>query len=456
MNPLSLLEKINPFRLGISDQAAHSINQAMPGPRPEIGYRSTPENQLRYLYRQMWVDPELRTAVLDIRHMDRVDGRVKKIHNHMARTAVKGGLIIDTASTNKRLLRLWNQYRARTGLNNILKLESDARALPVEGNLALQWVLHEERVVQGVRLPSETIVPNVGTDGRFIDPQKAYSQHDLLMGKAIADFPVWKLSLVRLNPDNYDDKGSLGRPYLDASRGPWKKLVMTDEDLVIRRRTRAPLRLAHVLEGATDDELEKYKRDNQDEQGNITSDLYMNRKGGVTAVQGDANLDQIADVAYLLDTFFAGAPAPKGLFGYADELNRDILEDLKRDYYAEIDALQDIQAQAYAEGFRLDLLLQGLNPDAYEFEIKFAERRTETGNQAADRALKYQAMGASTETVFKTANLDPAKEKAQLEAEGRDLNPYPDMDKLAGPRQSVKITPGNARKGESATSVSNA
>ena len=35
---------------------------------------------------------------------------------------------------------------------------------------------------------------------------------------------------------------------------------------------------------------------------------YSNKKGSVQAVQGDANLDQIADVVHLLDTFFSGAP----------------------------------------------------------------------------------------------------------------------------------------------------
>ncbi|MBZ4346045.1 hypothetical protein LAN15_23230, partial [Mycobacterium tuberculosis] len=34
-------------------------------------------------------------------------------------------------------------------------------------------------------------------------------------------------------------------------------------------------------------------------------DFFLNKKGSVTSVSGDANLDQIADVSYLLDTFFA-------------------------------------------------------------------------------------------------------------------------------------------------------
>lgn len=445
------------IRLGIGDLPAHRLGKTVSGPSPELGHRATPENALRNVYRKFWVDPDHRAAVLDIRHMDKVDGRVKKIHGRMKRTATKGGLIIETASTNKRVIRLWNDFERRLALNKTTKLQSDADGLVKEGNLALQWVLDKDKnqVIACARYPSETIVPNVGENGQFTDLQNAYSQYDLLQGKVIAKFPFWKLSLVRLDPDNYDDFGSLGRPYLDASRPAWRKLMMTDEDLVIRRNQRAPLRFSHELEGATDTELKEYQDKNEERirAGDISTDFYSNKKGGVTALQGDANLDQIADVAYLLDTFFAGAPAPKGLFGYADELNRDILEDLKRDYYDEIDSLQDMQAEAYTEGFRLDLMLRGINPDAWDYTIKFAERRTETPNQAADRGLKYQAMGASMETVFRTAGLDPAKEKEQLKAQAKDRDPYPDVDRLTG--QRVSITPNNAPKGESATSVTN-
>jgi len=325
----------------------------------------------------------------------------------------------------------------------------------MEGNLPLQWVLGpDQRIVAGIRMPSETILPNVDEGGRFKDLTAAYRQFDLTTGVEIARFALWQLTLVRLTPDNYDDNGSLGRPYLDASRGVWRKLIMTDEDLVIRRRVRAPLRLAHVLEGANPEDLEAYRAQVENEQDVITTDFYLNRKGGVTAVQGDANLDQIADVSYLLDTFFAGAPAPKGLFGYADGLARDILEDLKRDYYDELDALQDTLSFAYHLGFRLDLLLQGINPDDYDFDVVFAERRTDTPNQRADLALKYQAIGAPKKTIFESAGLDPVIIQSQLEDEAAGLDPYPESAAGSPPGGRVAITPGNARKGESATTIS--
>lgn len=428
-------------------------------PNSERGSRARMTDAMRYQYQYFGVDPAHRSKVEDIRVMDEEDGRVKKIHGRMARSTTKGGLIFKTKSTNKRLINRWKDFERRLVLNRPEKLESDARGLVMEGNLPMQWVLDESlNVIAGIRMPSEAIVPRVNQNGRFKDVSAAYEQWDYLRGLVIATFPLWQLSMVRLSPHNFDDMGSLGRPYLDASRTVWSQLRMTEDDLVIRRHNRAPLRMAHVMEGATEPEIEQYRaRVEADQaQGNY-ADYYLNKKGAVSAVQGDANLDQIADVSYLLDTFFAGGPAPKGLFGYSGELSRDILEDLKRDYYEEIDALQDTQAFVYELGFRLDLLLAGINPDAQEFEICFAERRTDTPNQRADLALKVQALGGSTETVFETAGIDPAREAERLNDQANDADPYPDIlpeESANSGKPKVSVTPGNARKGDSATTIS--
>lgn len=426
----------------------------------EVGFRPTPENRLKYLYRLMWADPELRQRILDIRAMDIADPRVKKIHRRTAAETIKGGLRLSCSSNNEALIKGWRDFSHRLRLDRREKLESDARGLLMEGNLPMQWVLGpDRRVIQAVRMPSETILPVVTDTGVFKDAAAAYEQYDLATGTRLATFGLWQLTMGRLGPDNYDDHGSLGRPYMDASREVWRKLRMTEEDLVIRRRERAPLRTSHVLEGATREELDTYRASVEDDQKDITTNYYLNRKGAVTAIQGDANLDQIADVAHLVDTFFAGSPAPKGLFGYVGDLSRDVLEDLKRDFYEEIDSVQDLIADVYRVGFELDLLLQGINPDACDFEVLFAERKTETPNQAADRALKLQALGVSRETVFETAGLDPKLERTRMDQQIEDGDPYPDPNNI-GPSQDapgaprVSITPGNARKKESATAIS--
>ncbi|HLP97480.1 MAG TPA: hypothetical protein VK149_03445 [Sideroxyarcus sp.] len=424
----------------------------------ERGRRTTPENQLKYAYRMMWVDPELRQAILDIREMDKLDGRVKRIHSRVARDTIRGGLLFTQERPNPAMQREWKEYSRRLQLNRVEKLRSDARGLVMEGNLPLQWVLDKAmNVVSAVRMPSETILPNVDDDGRFKDVIKAYHQFDIITGKEQAIFPLWQLTLGRYDPDNFDDMGSMGRPFLDATRTVWRKLQMTDEDLVIRRRMRAPLRMAHVLEGATTEQIEIYRSQvEKDQEQGVVTDYYSNKKGGVSPVQGDSNLDQIADLVYLLDTFFAGSPIPKGMMGYTDGLARDILEDLKSAYYEEVDALQDTLSWVYEQGFRLHLLLKGVNPDDEEFELTFAERRTESMTQTTDRGLKLKALGLPESLVWEELGYDPVTVAARRQWEqDTKYNPYPPADVSATPPPVVKITPSNARKGNSGTSISN-
>lgn len=433
----------------------------------ESGSRVSPDDGIKRLYRQMYVDIELRQTILDIRRMDKLDPRVKSIHRRTSRAAAKGGLKLTAAGSPAWLQREFNGFVMRLHLDRRDKLESDMRGLMMEGNLPLQWVLDADQsmVASCARMPSETIVPLVGPTGLFTDPTKAYEQHDIYASAPLAKFALWQLTVARLTPDNYDDFGCLGRPYLDATRGIWQKLTMTEEDLVIRRRMRAPLRMSHVLENAGEEDLNNYKAEVERDQaaGNFR-DYFLNKKGTVSAVQGDANLDQIADVDMLLDSFFSGAPAPKGLFGYTKDLARDVLDDLRTDFYDELDALQDNTAWTYEQGFRLHLLLMGKNPDAYDFYVEFAERRTDTPNQRADLALKYQALGLPRETVWGAAGIDVAAATLAKDEEMKSADPYPDGDGGGDPINDtpepqpgaplVSVTPGNARKGESATNIS--
>jgi hypothetical protein len=453
---------------GVQTQLLPNENATRNAPTSEIGRRPTMEDQIKYAYRVMWVDPDLRQSILDVREMDKLDGRVKRIHSRIARDIVKGGLVMLQGEASDVLAREWDEFQRRLQLNRIEKIKSDARGLVMEGNLPYQWVLDREyNVVQGIRMPAETILPNIGQDGLFKDIQKAYIQFDVMTGKELAAFPLWQLCHARFDPDNYDDMGSMGRPFLDAARTTWRKLGMTEEDLVIRRRMRAPLRMAHVLKGASEPEVQKYREgvEKDQAQGAVT-DYYMNKEGAVTALQGDSNLDQMKDIVHLLDSFFAGSPIPKGLAGYTDGLARDILEDLKRDYYDEVDVLQDTLSFCYEQGFRLQLLLKGINPDAEDFKITYKARRTETMTQTMDIALKMKAMGYPQGMVFEYIGDDPAYVERRREWEAKNVDPYPGDQPEPPPQPekqpvsrnrgvTVKVTPGNGRKGESGTSIGN-
>lgn len=444
------------FKVGKANVDAEVIPKNNSSLTSERGFRPTPESRMKYFSRLMWVDGSFRSCIVDIRSMDRTDPRCKRIHRKTATTMTKSGLTLSMPNENKRVQKTWNDFYQRLKLGRREKLISDARGYLMEGNLMMQWVLGaDNKLHQGIRMPSETMMANVNENGVFKDLQSAYVQIDVNTGQPATNFALWQISHGRLDPDNYDDYGSLGRPLLDANRTIWRKLTMTDEDLVIRRRDRAPLQKAHILEGATPEELQQYQDDVEmrRRENPVDTDYFLSKAGGVQALQGDENLDQVNDIMYLVDTFFTGAPAPKGLFGYADNLNRDILEDLKRDFFEEVDSMQDELAGVYQSGFELELLLNGIDPRQHSPVVKFKERVTETLNQAADRALKQQAAGCSSTTTWETMGIDPVQEIERKKKEAQSSDPYPDPNNIGG--QDVTITPGNAGKGESATDVSN-
>lgn len=400
---------------------------------------------------------DLRGMIEELKRFDGEDGRVKKVLNRIKRDAVKGGLQLSFAGKeDETISRIWQDFLTRTKLKKREKLGSEARLLARDGNLPIQWEIIKGKVVRGIPMPIGTLEPDCDDLGRFKNPAIAWRQIDIA-GNVLATFPELLITNGRLDPENYERPDSLGRPYLDAARPALRRLRMQEDDMVVMRRTRAPNRSLHVLEGASEPELIAYENDVTRRRQSPDQDFYSNKKSAVTNIAATANFDQVKDIEMNLDAFFAIA-GPKGLFGYIDGMSRDILEDLKKDYYEEVDAIQDVLADVYRKGFELELLLNGKDPAAYDFTIKFAERMTETPSQRADRALKQQSIGASQQTVLETAGLDPSKEKARIAEERKNPSDYKaddDID-LDNPKQpTVKVTPGNAKKGESQTNITN-
>jgi hypothetical protein len=298
--------------------------------------------------------------------------------------------------------------------------------------------------------------PNVDEAGAFRDPQKAYFQIDTFTGRRLAEFPRWMITHVGID-SNPDDPGDLGRPLLDAARTKNKQLNMTEEDLVIRRRMRAPQRLAHVLEGATKDEIAEYKEMNKDSLENpleVTSDFFMNKKGAVTAIGGDASVDKIEDVHELKSDFYVSAGVPKELAGYLGKITRDVYDDAIAEYYELLEDVQESLADAYEEGLKLQMLLAGMDPEGYRFDLKFMGRKVESPNQLTDRMLKKQALGVPPPMIWSEMGEDPEKVMDERDKWAARSDPYQERinQELNG---DVKIVQGNMRKQESSVTLPN-
>lgn len=447
------------FARAIAAIAAFRGAPATPPAAAATGNPVATDVYFQRLYQQNLPSFAAAAVIREVRQMDKSDGRVKFMHGKIARDATRGGFTfhLREAADDPRLQKEAASFIKRCGLDKRRKLKAHARALNLDGELFLEWILDGKTVIGVKRLPPESMMPNVDELGRFRDPAKAYRQHDPATMVVKAEFARYQITHIRLDA-NEDDPGARGRPLLDAARQTYRKLSMTEDDLVLRRRARAPRRLLHVIHGADEDELKAYKKRNEDSADHpldVTSDFFTNKEGTIQPIEGDANLDQVADVKMLKDDFYAGAGLAPHLFGFVGDVNRDIFADSLEGFYEILEELQEVLADGYEEGFRLQLLLLGIDADAFGWDFKFTGRKVESPNQLSDRLIKHSTLGIPPEMIWSQLGYNPDQVRAARAAAAAEEDPYAArLDaELNGGQPAVKIVQGNARNGESAAYV---
>ena len=102
-----------------------------------------------------------------------------------------------------------------------------------------------------------------------------------------------------------------------------------------RRKTRSGRKFVHIVEGASEPELEAYKERNRealDDPFVAIADFFTNKPGTIQAIDGDARLAEYDDVMHHVRTFWLASPIAMSLLGYGQDLNRDVLEEQKEQY----------------------------------------------------------------------------------------------------------------------------
>src|SRR6185312_1385614 len=215
-----------------------------------------------------------------------------------------------------------SDIKRRTNLDgNILSI---AKELLIIGDVFLEVIVDfkELEIVGLKKLPASSIERVEDEFGTLI----GFIQKDS-MGNPIAEFPPWQILHMRWN--NFSGH-KYGSSMIRAVRGIYKKLKMTEEDLVIRRRTRAGLKMHHF--GADPDnlleewEVDEYMEKNQSSPLNVRTDWYSNGKWKIEVLQSDDGVAEIDDIKHLEDTLFVGLRTPKGLLGIGEDTNKATLE----------------------------------------------------------------------------------------------------------------------------------
>lgn len=209
-------------------------------------------------------------------------------------------------------------------------------------------------------------------------------------------FADWQIVHARWD---HDEGSRYGRPLFASARKAYKRVTEGELDMAVRRKTRAGVKYNHVVEGASEDELDAYRERNQDALDNpfaAVTDFFTNKAGTIQAIQGDANLGEITDVMHHIRTFWLASPVPMSLLGYGQDLNRDIVNEQQDQYDQALESIVDwVADQLVVPLVEMQWLLHGIWPGGLDYSISWKNRQeratAELLKAVAEAILQLQA-----------------------------------------------------------------
>lgn len=350
------------------------------------------------IFRQEW---ERRAELRDLDNMLREDPRLARANRLLATTAVRNGITVTVMSADPRLMK-----RAQDVVNQVMrdcqinaKLAPWARVLLKAGDLFLNPVveLESQQVRQIKSLPAITMQRCEDIFGTFQDLNAAFAQVDPITLDILSKLPLFACNHIRWQ---HEESELYGVSQYRQLRPLWKKLKMTEEDLVVRRRTRAVQRRFHSVGNKENpggwDEVAKYRAENQldPNKAQITTDYFGNGLTDVKNLEGDAYLDHIKDIEHLQEVYMIGTGVPLHILGFGRNVNRDIVDNQERAFKEsaqEIRELLEFGDSSYYSGlrqiFELALALQEINPRDVTLNFAWYASDNETAKDRITRAI---------------------------------------------------------------------
>ena len=354
---------------------------------------------------------ERRTLLRDLELLVKRDSRLDRANYVMANAATRGGITVTVGTcrnskVQKEAQAIIDKMMKNTKLN--AHLPAWARTVIRDGDIFLNIIADMDHgrptahITRIKNLPAITMERIDDMTDSFPDIKKAFMQIDPITRQDIQPFPLWSINHMRWK---YEPGERYGRSQYYSGREMWKKLKMTEEDMVVRRRTRAVQRRVHVIGNkdnpGTDTEVKKYRSENRlDDPRNarITADYFINGLGEVKNLEGDAHLDHIKDVEYLLENAMIGTGVPLHILGFGRNVNRDVVQDQKRTYKEDCKGIQDLiehgdpgSFSGIRAVFNMALALGGLNPDEIPINVGWAQLDDDTLAEMTDNVLKLRA-----------------------------------------------------------------
>jgi hypothetical protein len=325
-------------------------------------------------------------TVRKAREMYGRDPRIQGMIRTLARDAAKNGFTVTVAEGPR-------AEEAQAAIDALVrrlhlkrKLDDYGRMAMRDGDLFLEpGVSAAREIVELTRKPTLQMVRLSDEFDRFPDPVQAFAWTDAAsaaagsVGRDAVTFPEFLMIHARWN---HDSESRYGSPEFAAAVGAWKRASEGELDVAIGRKTRSGVSYVHNLVGASEADIAAYKNANQaalDKPFAARADYFINFDGGISQLQGDSNLGEIRDVEHHIQTMTAASPVPLELVAYGANLNRDVLQEKKRQYDEGIAAAQGWMADQIIEPLiERQLLLAGILPENVEYAIGWPAKRVLT------------------------------------------------------------------------------
>jgi hypothetical protein len=235
----------------------------------------------------------------------------------------------------------------------------------------------------------------------------------------------------------HDEGQRYGQPLFKSARTSYKRMREGEFDMAIRRKTRAGLKLLHVVEGADDAGIRSYRERNKDVLNDpfaAVADFFSSTKGSISAIQGDNQLGNINDVVHHIETFWVASPVPMSLLGYGRDLNRDVLDEQKEQYDEILPTVTRwIETQLLKPLIELQWLLQDIWPTEITWRVVWNVKQVlvaEDVDKVAKGVVALQATGLIDDetlldiigTFLPTVDLSRAREMLEERLENEETN----------------------------------
>ena len=256
-------------------------------------------------------------------------------------------------------------------------------------------------------LPEKQMWVDVDEYGRLKDPAKPYIQRTSSYDKEGIPFAWWQVIHFKQGRRTYGVDRSL---FANSSNRVGRQLIWIYESMVIARITRAWQRYAYLIDTTNlpedakfdyvDRFMERVKRkevvDRETGRINVSDapplpddDLGIpvdsNTKQTVIPLTGDMNIGNIIDVEYLQDLFFMGVQFPKPYASKEQGVTaRATISQLDVQFARQVRRRQDGLKPGLRKIYEIEFTLQGIDPDAFEWDVVFPELAT------MDEVMKWE------------------------------------------------------------------